>query len=145
MPTEFEKISLRDGSHRRADDSYRKMERTAWRAVVAEMTLLRWLCNHSPVVNFVSDRIFATGFDCTLRLQPSLGRSTLDNLPMDPSAFRAGKRSQIVTSAVRFDRRELQGRTASRALWIPALFDRHGVVLSSELSVRPHANRLPST
>jgi hypothetical protein len=144
MPTEFEKISLRDGSHRRAHDSYRKMERTAWRAVVAEMTLLRWLCNHSPVVNFVSDRIFATGFDGTLRLQPSLSHSTLDNLPMDP-AFRAGKRSQILTSAARFDRRELHGRTASRALWIPALFDRHGVVLSSEPSVRPQANRLPST
>jgi hypothetical protein len=56
-------------------------------------------------VNFVSDRIFATGADGTWRLYRSVSHGTLDILPLDPSASWAGKRSQILAGVTRLNGR----------------------------------------
>ena len=62
---------------------------------------------------------------------PSLGHRTLNNVPLDPFAFWAGKRSQVLAQRARLNRRQPHWRTASRALrtlvlcvehWLPSQF-----------------------
>jgi hypothetical protein len=87
-------------------DPYRKWSILHGGRFSAEATLFSWLWNHSPVMNFVSDRIFATGADGTWRLYPSVSYGTLDILPLEPSASWAGKRSQILAGVTRLNGRE---------------------------------------
>ena len=89
-----------------ASNLYRKWSILHGGRLSAEATLFSRLWNHSPVVNFVSDRIFATGADGTWRLYPSVSHGTLDILPLEPSASWAGKRSQILAEVTRLNSRE---------------------------------------
>ena len=61
-------------------------------------------------------------------LRPGLGRGAFDNMPLNPPAMRTGKGSQIVAQTIRLNRRQLHGRTASRALRTLVLRVEHGVV-----------------
>jgi len=47
---------------------------------------------------------------------PSLSHSTFDDVPLNPFALRASKRSQVLAPHARLNRRQLHRRTASRAL-----------------------------
>jgi hypothetical protein len=87
--------------------------------------------DHAPVPNLESNRISVPAFDEELRLQPSLNHRAVDEVPLDPFAFRAGKRSQVLAQCTRLDRRQLHGRTASGALRTLVLPVEHGVALSS--------------
>jgi hypothetical protein len=69
-------------------------------------------------------------FDEELRLQPSLSHRAVDEVPLDPFAFRASKRSQVLAQCARLDRRQLHWRTASGALRALVLSVEHGVALS---------------
>jgi hypothetical protein len=89
--------------------------------------------NHASIANLVRDGIAARGFAGALRLQPSLGHRTRDNVPLNPLAFRAGKRSQILARAARLNRREFHWRTARRALRTLVLSVEHGLVPNSAL------------
>jgi hypothetical protein len=40
-------------------------------------------------------------------LQPSLGHGAFDNVPLDPSAMRAGKEAEVLASPARLNRRQL--------------------------------------
>jgi hypothetical protein len=87
--------------------------------------------NHASIAKLVRDGIAATGlegtrFQGTFGLQPGLGHGTRDNVPLDPFAFRARKRSQILAGAARLNRRELHWRTARRALRTLVLSVKHG-------------------
>jgi hypothetical protein len=76
---------------------------------------------------------------------PSLGHRTLNNVPLDPFAFWAGKRSQVLAQRARLNRRQPHWRTASRALWTLVLCVEHGwlpSVRSPEFpSKLPHVSR----
>ena len=89
-----------------ANDPYRKLSILHGGRLSAEATLFSWLWNHSPLLNFVSDRIFAPGADGTWRLYPSVSHGTLNILPLEPSASWAGKRSQILAGVTRLNGRE---------------------------------------
>jgi hypothetical protein len=80
------------------------------------------LLNHAPVVNLVSNPAL---FDRALRLNPSLGHGTVDNVPLNPSAMRAGKEAPVLASPGWLDRRQLHWRTASGALRALALSVEH--------------------
>ena len=56
---------------------------------------------------FVDRRFVNTGLEGTFRRQPRLGHGALDNVPLNPFAFRARKRSQILAGAARLNGREL--------------------------------------
>jgi hypothetical protein len=61
-------------------------------------------------------------------------------VPLDPSALRAAKRSQVVARAARLDRTELHGRTASGALRTLVLCVEHVALPSirrSEIAIEP--------
>jgi hypothetical protein len=96
-----------------------------------QMALTRWPGNHAAIADLVRDGSAGTGFEGALRLQPRLGHGTLDNVPLNPFAFRTGKRSQILASATRFNGRELHWRTAHRAWRTLVLSVEHGLVPSS--------------
>src|ERR1700736_4911335 len=72
--------------------------------------------------------------------QPSLSHGAVDDVPLNPVAAWASKRSQVLASQVlasqvlasqvlarraRLDRRQLRWRTASRALWALVLYVEH--------------------
>lgn len=78
------------------------------------------------------------------RLQPSLGYSAFYDVALNPFASRATKRSQILARVARLNRRQLHGRTASRALWTSVLCVEHALppsVRRSEFPGQP-ADRL---
>ena len=81
--------------------------------------------NRGPVLNLVRGGI--AGFDGRLPLRPSLSHGTLDNVALNPFAFRAGKRPQILARRARLDRRQLHRGTASGALRTLVLLVQHGV------------------
>jgi len=61
---------------------------------------------------------------------------------LNPFAFWTSKRSQILASAARFNRREFHWRTASRAWWTLVLFVEHGVLVwRPEFSGKPTGRR----
>jgi hypothetical protein len=81
-------------------------------------------------------------FDRVRLLQPRLGHGTFNKVPLNPSACRASKRSQILASAARFNRREFHWRAARRAWWTLVLFVEHGVLVRrSEFSGKPTGRR----
>jgi hypothetical protein len=47
-----------------------------------------------------------------LWLQPSLGHGAFDNVPLNPSAMRAGKEAHVSARLARLNRRQLHWRTA---------------------------------
>jgi hypothetical protein len=73
-------------------------------------------------------------------LQPSLGHGAFDNVPLNPSAMRAGKEAHVSARPARLNRRQLHWRTASRALRTLVLCVEHYVdpsVRRSEFSGQP--------
>ena len=62
----------------------------------------------------MSDRV--PGFHGALRLYPSLRDGAVDNVPLNPFAFGAGKRSKILARRARLNRRQRHRRTACHAL-----------------------------
>jgi hypothetical protein len=75
-----------------------------------------------------------------LPLQPRFRHGTFDDVPLNSSALRAGKRSQIVPDIARLNCRQLHGRAASRALRALVLCIEHALLLSvrrSELTSEP--------
>jgi hypothetical protein len=90
----------------------------------------------------VSECICTLPFDRARRIQPGLGHGAFNEVPLNPSACRAGKRSQILAGAARFNRREFHWRTASRAWWTLVLFVEHGVLVRRpEFSGKPTGRR----
>jgi hypothetical protein len=57
--------------------------------------------DHAPVTYLESNHISVLAFDEELRLQPSLSHRAVDEVPLDPFAFRASKRSQVLAQRAR--------------------------------------------
>jgi hypothetical protein len=81
-----------------------------------ELELFSRLRNHTPFVNLVGNCVSGAAVDGGFWLQPSLGDGAIDNMPLNPAAVWAAKRSQIPARTARLDRREFHRRTASGAL-----------------------------
>jgi hypothetical protein len=64
------------------------------------------------------------------RLQPGLRHSTFDDVPLNPFALRAGKRSQVLARRARLNRRQTHWRTAGGALRALILSIEHECVSS---------------
>jgi hypothetical protein len=82
----------------------------------AQRALLCRLRNQPSLVNLVRGCIPRTGLWNALLFQPRLSNRALDNMSLDPAAFWARKRSQVLTRRTRFNCRKLHGRAASGAL-----------------------------
>jgi hypothetical protein len=78
--------------------------------------LLCGLRNQPSLVNLVRGCVPGTGLWNALLFQPRLSNRALDNMSLDPAAFWARKRSQVLTRRTRFNCRKLHGRAASGAL-----------------------------
>jgi hypothetical protein len=75
------------------------------------------------------------------RFRPSRGDGAVDNMPLNPTATRAGKGSQVLAQRARLYRRQLHWRTASCTLRTLVLCIEHVRPLSSVLLVHRQANR----
>jgi hypothetical protein len=77
--------------------------------------------------------------------QPSLSHGAFYDVPFNPFALRASKRSQVLAPRARFNRRQPHWRTASRALRTLILCVEHALlpsVRSSEFPGKPpHISR----
>jgi hypothetical protein len=81
----------------------------------------------------IAPSIAPFALETALRLwrQPSLSDGASDDVPLNPVAAWASKRSQILARLARLNRRQIHWRTARRALWTLVLSVEHLLPLSS--------------